>query len=179
MPSALPVGLPVPASGELPATALAHLGTAPFGIYLHVPFCRTRCGYCDFNTYTDLDGLQASYADVAIREVELARSVLGDRAPVVDTARGFIPADDEDKLLNPRVGTAPPSIAHLIELATSHCDPIQEANILIRLSDRLRSGNGSFMQRPVWVGLVSLLNALIGQHKYGYWDRIEHREGLR
>ncbi len=85
MPSALPAGLPVPDSGELPATALAHLGSVPFGIYLHVPFCRTRCGYCDFNTYTDLDGLQASYADVAIREVELARSVLGDCAPVVDT----------------------------------------------------------------------------------------------
>ena len=26
-------------------------GTA-FGIYVHVPFCASRCGYCDFNTYT-------------------------------------------------------------------------------------------------------------------------------
>lgn len=37
---------------ELPDSALAGLGTRPFGIYVHVPFCATRCGYCDFNTYT-------------------------------------------------------------------------------------------------------------------------------
>jgi oxygen-independent coproporphyrinogen-3 oxidase len=81
----LPDGEPVPASGELPPSALAELGHRPFGIYVHVPFCVTRCGYCDFNTYTDLGGLQASYADAAINELRLARRVLGDRAPVVET----------------------------------------------------------------------------------------------
>jgi oxygen-independent coproporphyrinogen-3 oxidase len=85
MPSALPDGEPVPASGELPATALAELGQRPFGIYVHVPFCVTRCGYCDFNTYTDLGGLQATYAEAAVAELRLAREVLGDRAPRVDT----------------------------------------------------------------------------------------------
>ena len=85
MPSALPVGLPVPSTGELPEAARAQVGSRPLGVYLHVPFCTTRCGYCDFNTYTDLDGLQASYADVVVREVALARSVLGDAAPPVST----------------------------------------------------------------------------------------------
>ena len=28
------------------------VGRGAFGIYVHVPFCATRCGYCDFNTYT-------------------------------------------------------------------------------------------------------------------------------
>jgi putative oxygen-independent coproporphyrinogen III oxidase len=85
MACALPQGEPVPASGELPAAALAELGRRPFGIYVHVPFCVTRCGYCDFNTYTDLGGLQASYAEAAITELRLARRVLGEGAPVVQT----------------------------------------------------------------------------------------------
>src|SRR5580658_2583030 len=52
MPGALPEGEPVPADGSLPEGARGGLGQRPFGIYVHVPFCVTRCGYCDFNTYT-------------------------------------------------------------------------------------------------------------------------------
>src|SRR3954464_5341717 len=85
MPSALPDGVPVPETGALPESALAELGQRPFGIYVHVPFCVTRCGYCDFNTYVDLVGLQATYAETAIAEVQIARAVLGERAPKVDT----------------------------------------------------------------------------------------------
>jgi oxygen-independent coproporphyrinogen-3 oxidase len=82
MPSALPEGDAVPRDGSLPVSAYAGLGSRPFGVYLHVPFCATRCGYCDFNTYTatELGGgaSQASYAGTAIAEVRLARRVLGD-----------------------------------------------------------------------------------------------------
>ena len=81
----LPDGEPVPPSGELPAAAIAELGERPFGIYVHVPFCVTRCGYCDFNTYTDLGGLQSTYAQAAVAEVRLAARVLGDAAPPVNT----------------------------------------------------------------------------------------------
>ncbi len=79
MPSTPPPGDPAPAGGELPESALAELGSRPFGFYVHVPFCVARCGYCDFNTYTDLGGLQSSYSDAVIAEIELARDVLGDR----------------------------------------------------------------------------------------------------
>jgi oxygen-independent coproporphyrinogen-3 oxidase len=78
MPSTPPPGDPSPATGELPVDALARLGGQPFGFYVHIPFCVTRCGYCDFNTYTDLGGMQASYADTVIAEIELARRVLGE-----------------------------------------------------------------------------------------------------
>ena len=63
-------------------SALGELGSAPFGIYVHVPFCASRCGYCDFTTYTatELGGTasQATYADDAIAEIRFARRVLGD-----------------------------------------------------------------------------------------------------
>ena len=32
-----------------------------FGVYLHVPFCLTRCHYCDFVTYTGMEGLRRPY----------------------------------------------------------------------------------------------------------------------
>ena len=77
MGAALPVGEPAPRDGSLPV--ITDEATA-FGVYLHVPFCRVRCGYCDFNTYTsgELRGArQDEYADTLLREVELARGVLG------------------------------------------------------------------------------------------------------
>lgn len=75
-----PDGQPVPADGALPAGAVAGAGSHPFGIYVHVPFCLTRCGYCDFNTYTAAElgsgASRESYAGLAIAEVRLAGRVL-------------------------------------------------------------------------------------------------------
>ncbi|MFG2482845.1 MULTISPECIES: radical SAM family heme chaperone HemW [Streptomyces] len=76
----------MPEDGSLPSHALAGAGERPLGFYLHVPYCATRCGYCDFNTYTATElrgtgGVLASrenYADTLIDEVRLARKVLGD-----------------------------------------------------------------------------------------------------
>jgi oxygen-independent coproporphyrinogen-3 oxidase len=92
MPSALPDGEPAPADGRLPASALDGLGTRPFGIYLHVPFCAVRCGYCDFNTYTAVElgggASQAAYAGTVAREIDLAATVLGAAPggrPAIDT----------------------------------------------------------------------------------------------
>jgi putative oxygen-independent coproporphyrinogen III oxidase len=91
VPSTLPPGDPAPADGSLSEAALAQLGSRPLGIYVHVPFCSVRCGYCDFNTYTaeelgDRPGAsRTTYADAAIAEIRLARRVLGDADLPVST----------------------------------------------------------------------------------------------
>ena len=76
--AALPEGSPAPLDGNL--TNLFDLVNKPFSLYVHVPYCSKRCGYCDFNTYTpselDREDQIESWLDSAIKEVELARRVL-------------------------------------------------------------------------------------------------------
>jgi putative oxygen-independent coproporphyrinogen III oxidase len=92
----------------------------PFGVYVHVPFCATRCGYCDFNTYTasELRGaaVRTTFAADARAEVALAHAALGDAARPVDTVffgggtPTLLPAEDLASILGAireRFGLAP------------------------------------------------------------------------
>lgn len=81
MPPSLPEGIAWPEDGRLDPRFIEADAGRPFSLYLHVPFCTVRCGYCDFNTYTTGFGPgadRASYADTALAEMRLAASVLDD-----------------------------------------------------------------------------------------------------
>ncbi|MDZ8172856.1 radical SAM family heme chaperone HemW [Microbacterium xanthum] len=110
MGAALPLGDPAPRDGMLPEDLVIDADAA-FGVYLHVPFCRVRCGYCDFNTYTasELRGArQDTYADTLLGEIEHAGRVLADRAPLRPAATVFfgggtptlLPAGDLSRMLS-------------------------------------------------------------------------------
>lgn len=76
--ASLPRGEVAPRDGSLPAIGLP---STPFGVYLHIPFCTVRCGYCDFNTYTstELRGVtRQSFVDDLIGEIYFAHRVLAD-----------------------------------------------------------------------------------------------------
>jgi putative oxygen-independent coproporphyrinogen III oxidase len=47
-------------------------GPAPFGVYVHIPFCASRCDYCAFATWTDRDELMAAYAEACVTELRRA-----------------------------------------------------------------------------------------------------------
>ncbi|QCT38000.1 coproporphyrinogen III oxidase [Arachnia propionica] len=109
MANQLPAGDPVPLDGTLPGSALAELPERSFSVYLHVPFCRSRCGYCDFNTYTasELRGMSTGdYLTAALREIDLAARVLGGGTPEVDTVfvgggtPTMLPAGELSRLLD-------------------------------------------------------------------------------
>lgn len=83
----LPDGEEAPKDGALPDPDVS----GGLSAYVHVPFCAVRCGYCDFNTYTNLDfGPGASTSDFPeslAGEIALSRNVLrgGEAAPLIDT----------------------------------------------------------------------------------------------
>ncbi len=79
MASQLPDGIQMPDDGALPDGVNLGARDRSMSAYVHVPFCRTRCGYCDFNTYTatELSGVsQSSYAREVVSEVRHSENVL-------------------------------------------------------------------------------------------------------
>ena len=82
----LPDGEQAPPDGSLPDPGV-HGG---FAAYVHIPFCAVRCGYCDFNTYTNLRmGPGASVDDFPgslAGEIALSRRVLRGEGRLLDTA---------------------------------------------------------------------------------------------
>ena len=82
--AALPEGDPAPSDGRLPN--VGNLKNKPFSLYVHVPYCSKRCGYCDFNTYTpselERDDQIDSWLQSAIKETIFARKILGEELKV-------------------------------------------------------------------------------------------------
>jgi oxygen-independent coproporphyrinogen-3 oxidase len=109
---------------DLPDVQLS--GGAPFGVYVHVPFCLTRCGYCDFNTYTpaELGGVNPdAWLRVLRSELEMAAARLG--APTVQTV--FVGGGTPSLLGPERLAAVLESLRDNFELA-SDAEVSTEAN---------------------------------------------------
>lgn len=79
MAGALPIGEPWPATNKITPSSWWQPSTSH--AYVHVPFCRVRCGYCDFNTYTadELRGATRDGFHISIcEEIEFSGRVLSE-----------------------------------------------------------------------------------------------------
>ena len=88
--------------GSLPEQARAELPLRPLGIYIHVPVCATRCGYCDFNTYTpgELGGFTpAGWLAEVYRNTALKRVCQSELCEVYDHKHQSLERDPEQGLL--------------------------------------------------------------------------------
>lgn len=68
-------------SETLPQTSAPQPRDAPWGLYIHIPFCRRICPYCDFNVYARQEPLIPAYLAALTRELELIAARWG-RGPL-------------------------------------------------------------------------------------------------
>ncbi|HYM16070.1 MAG TPA: radical SAM family heme chaperone HemW [Dehalococcoidia bacterium] len=77
--------------------------SAAIGLYLHIPFCTAKCGYCDFNSYAGHEHMIPSYSDTLLKDAALWVTAVGGR-PVESVFFGggtpsLTPVDDMAKIL--------------------------------------------------------------------------------
>jgi oxygen-independent coproporphyrinogen-3 oxidase len=86
-----------------------------FGVYVHVPFCLTRCHYCDFVTYTGMEGLRRPYAAALLEEAAMAVARLGAEPPVATSV--FVGGGTPTLLPPEDLGRVLGRLRELLELA--------------------------------------------------------------
>jgi oxygen-independent coproporphyrinogen-3 oxidase len=169
----LPDGEAAPRSGELPPAALEGVGRRGFGLYLHVPFCAARCGYCDFNTYTAAElgaepgASQEAYLAAVRAELALAADVLGPDLPEVSTVffGGGTPT-----LLDPDALTGLLAAAKDAFPFASGCEVTTEANpesVTAESLGRLREGGINRVSFGMQSAVPAVLRILDRVHSPG------------
>src|SRR4029450_8225522 len=96
----------LPTPPRTPALAAPLVDPGSFGVYVHVPFCLARCHYCDFGTYTGMEGVRGPSAAALLEEAALAVAALGPEPPQVTSVfvgggtPTLLPPEDLARLLD-------------------------------------------------------------------------------
>ncbi|HQW50874.1 MAG TPA: hypothetical protein PL082_02350, partial [Tepidiformaceae bacterium] len=67
--------------------------TGSLAVYVHIPFCTLKCGYCDFNAYAGMDGLKDAYGAAMVAEVHKNAPLLAGRDVVSIGFGGGTPSE--------------------------------------------------------------------------------------
>lgn len=145
------------------ADAIARLGDAPLGVYVHVPFCATRCGYCAFTTTATRSDIASyrAYVDTAINQIrQLAeRTRSAGRTPAARTVYfgggtpTQLPSDMLAELLDALTATfaVDGTLEVTIEANPEHLDPASANELLAagftRISCGVQSTNSAVLSR--------------------------------
>ena len=137
----------------------------PFGVYIHVPFCATRCGYCDFNTYTpaELGGANPDGWLEAMRaELGLAASRLGS-PPAVKTV--FVGGGTPSLLGGAGLGA-------VLDAVRAHFTLVADAEVTTEANPESTSPQLFEQLRAAGFTRVSLGMQSVAQHVLAVLDRV-------
>ncbi|MFL6012231.1 MAG: coproporphyrinogen-III oxidase family protein, partial [Gaiellaceae bacterium] len=119
-------------------------------LYVHLPFCAQRCGYCDFVTVVGRRGQHAAYVDGLLAEFELERAVL---APELETVflGGGTPTFTQPRELERLLGALPPAAEVTVEANPETVTPALAALLRRTGVNRVSLGAQTFQPRLLGV----------------------------
>ena len=125
-------------------------------LYVHLPFCAHRCGYCDFVTVVGRPGQHAAYVDGLLAELALERELL---APELETIflGGGTPTFTQPRELERLLTTLPPATEVTVEANPETVTPALAALLRRNGVDRISLGAQSFQPR-----LLAVLDRVAG-----------------
>jgi oxygen-independent coproporphyrinogen-3 oxidase len=112
-------------------------------LYIHLPFCASRCGYCDFVTVVGRDDQHGRYVDALLRELRLERGLL---APSIESVYlgGGTPTLTRAEALARLLSTLPPAVEVTVEANPETVTPALAALLAQHRVDRVSIGAQTF-----------------------------------
>ena len=141
--------------------------SGPLSVYVHIPFCTVKCGYCDFNAYAGMDALKSSYTKALVREVSLLPLDLRSR-PVGTIAFGGGTPGELD----------PADIRSVLQAVTAHFSVTKGAEISLEANPGTTSGRQLDELRTAGVTRISFGAQSFDPSELAFLDRIHSPEAI-
>ena len=142
--------------------------TGPLAVYLHIPFCTIKCGYCDFNAYAGMDNLKDAYAAALVAEVAADRPLLEGRSVSSIGFGGGTPGE-----------MAPRHIANVIGALRSAANLVSDAEVSLEANPGSTGGAVLRELHAAGVTRITFGAQSFDADELRFLDRIHSPEAIR
>lgn len=137
----------------------------PLAVYVHIPFCTYKCGYCDFNAYAGLDALKLSYGEALVREVTANAPLFAGREVSSIGFGGGTPSE-----------VPPAQIRAVVEAVAAQAPLLPDAEVTLEANPGTCSAEAFRELRAAGVTRLSLGTQSFNADELRFLDRIHSPE---
>jgi oxygen-independent coproporphyrinogen-3 oxidase len=141
--------------------------TKPLSVYVHIPFCTVKCGYCDFNAYAGMDGLKGAYTGALVQEIDSLPEALGSRPIASISFGGGTPGEME-----------PADIARVLGAVRERFTIVDDAEVSLEANPGTTNGAQLQQLRAAGINRVSFGAQSFEPAELAMLDRIHSPEAI-
>lgn len=141
--------------------------TKPLAVYVHIPFCTIKCGYCDFNAYAGMDALKLGYASAVEQEIRASVRLFEGRTVSSIGFGGGTPGE-----------MAPGQLAGIVGAVRTVAEMAPDAEVSLEANPGTTGGEALARLRAAGVNRVSFGAQSFDSEELRFLDRIHSPEAI-